>query len=102
MMWIAESRGTHKGLERWRFRSVNSQRCLDRGGGHNMAAVFQWKCNESASQLWYLDGGRLRNELDQRCLDITDASQQDGALLAMWTCRSSWHQRWTMTTAPGS
>lgn len=99
-IWVAEEHivGDENDQRRWRFWNINSERCLDRGGTGAGAEVFQWSCNDSASQLWYFDDhGMLRNELDQRCVAVKDGEWRDGAALEMADCQRGWTQRWYLS-----
>src|SRR6201999_3998951 len=43
--------------------------------------------------------GVLRGVGSNRCLDVPNASQNDGTLLQIWDCNGGTNQQWTQTAA---
>ena len=89
------------------LRNSLSQKCLDQpGGGGNGTPVVQMTCDKnSISQQWVFedifgDGTAwqpLSNNSSGLCLDVTDVSYTDGALLQVWHCVGDWNQRWNIS-----
>ncbi len=92
--------------------SLHSGRCLDVSSvsaitgqpipnGDNSAALQQWECNPFSPQpnqtflLEHLGGSsyRFRSSIssNQRCLDVSDVSQSNGAAIQQWDC-APWAQ----------
>lgn len=87
--------------------NAKSNKCLDKSLDVPDAdgnAVYQFDCTGASNQLWYQasdshsTGGwkELRNNSDDRCLDITGPSYSNGAILHVWHCYGNWSQQWNI------
>lgn len=66
---------------------LDNDYCLDAGSGWP-SAVTLWECNGFPQQHWefHYDGGHQIFSVDVGCLDVDDASAEDGAAVIAWEC----------------
>ncbi|MBD2249520.1 RICIN domain-containing protein [Nostoc sp. FACHB-888] len=67
--------------------------------------VQQNSWNGGCGQLWkieLLDDGsyKVRSACSDKVLDVTDASQDDGALIHLWSSWNGTNQQWTFEPMP--
>jgi hypothetical protein len=76
-----------------------SSQCLDIEDADNGALAVQADCNGSPQQRWQLTAGDgsqylIVNTATGECLDVENASTDDGARILQWTCHNGDNQRW--------
>lgn len=87
--WKVEAVGDH-----YRFRSVNSDKCLNvRGGGNeDNTPVIQYTCGTAANELWSLvpkgNGYQLVAKSSGKCLNVR-GGVGEGRDLIQYTCTSN-------------
>jgi len=100
----ASAAGVHTWYEIYAF---NSGKCLDVTGGvrdaPNGTPIQQWTCTGRGNQLWrlaYTSSGAtvFISYLNDKCLDVTNASTSDGARLQLWSCSGQSNQSWDYYT----
>ena len=110
--WVLEpTSGTGIPSYAYRIKHVSSGKCLDKSqdnGAVNGAPIYLYTCSTAKNQIWWFpsspdgDGLRLRNAVDNRCLDVKDSSTAEGSSLQVWSCASvatsAWNQRWMFRT----
>ncbi|MFF0148710.1 RICIN domain-containing protein [Amycolatopsis sulphurea] len=95
------------------FKGVQSGRCIQIAGAGNDAKVDfagaeLWDCFTTApKQIWdVVDLGSskyvFKNRNSGKCLDLYDASADNGANIAQYTCHNGAAQQWEITTTPGN
>jgi hypothetical protein len=52
-----------------------------------------WDCNRTGAQQWAVQAdGTVR--VNGKCMDITHAATDDGALVELWDCNGGGNQKW--------
>ncbi|HVK21827.1 MAG TPA: ThuA domain-containing protein [Actinokineospora sp.] len=77
------------------IKGVGSNRCMD-NSATVAGQVVLWDCHGGANQKWTSVGATLQT--GGKCLDVTGASQTDGAIVGTYTCNSQANQNWTQWT----
>lgn len=62
---------------------------------HNGTRLQLWDCHSGFNQLWYSEGGTIRNLASGRCLDAdTQTSEMNGTRVRLWDCSGTVQQQW--------
>ncbi|WP_436493450.1 ThuA domain-containing protein [Actinokineospora sp. HUAS TT18] len=77
------------------IKGVASNRCLD-NSATIAGQVVLWDCHGGLNQKWTRTGATL--QVQGKCLDVTAASQTDGAIVGSYTCHGGANQNWTQWT----
>jgi len=66
-----------------------SDKCVDVkwGGTGNGTQIWQHDCNGSPAQQWVYENGMIKNPNSNKCLNVPDASKENGPL-QIWDCGS--------------
>ncbi|MGC9667717.1 RICIN domain-containing protein [Planosporangium sp. 12N6] len=80
---------------------TGSGRCLDLENPDNGGWAVTTDCNGSDRQQWRLTRGpddqyMVVNLAGSGCLDVENASHDDGARIVQWTCHDADNQRWVV------
>ena len=89
----------------YQFVNYNSGKCLDVTGRStaNGAVIQQWTClsgSTAANQGWFfIPAARsgyytVVNVNSNKCLDVTDRSTANGAIIQQYTCNGGTNQEW--------
>jgi len=95
-------RATLKGKGFFEISVAQSGKCLAVSGASldNGADVVQQPCGGyQGNRLWYVlpesgSYGIVRNLNSNKCLDVRDVSQSDGAAIQQWDCHGGGNQQW--------
>lgn len=75
--------------------SVHVAKCLTAASNTDGAVVTIQACTGSANQKWTFTGGTV-TAFGNKCLDVTNGTNADGAKLQLWTCTANnANQQWS-------
>jgi len=88
------------------LKAKHSQKCLDESTNTNAngANIHQWNCHSGDNQIWHLEyvetvNGKpyyqIKAQHSGKCVDVKDASRNNGANIHQWTCEQVDNQLWT-------
>jgi len=91
----------------YHIKFYHSDRCVDNPGPSTSNVwLDQWNCVPQSNELWYFDfvafdgldyWYEVRNAYSQKCMNVEQASQSNGAHVIQYSCAGSyWNNQWAL------